>query len=71
MPATRNTDPVVTALKGRLGAAVRDGNKEAAARYRQELADIVVTAEAEKIAARFPDMSPEKREQVRALLGGA
>lgn len=71
MPATRNIDPEITKLRGRLGVAIRDGKKDLAERYRQELRDLVITAAAKKVAAQLPDLSPEKREQVRALLGGA
>lgn len=71
MPATRNVPPEIARLRGRLSGAVRRGDEEAARKYRQELRDIVVLAEAKKVAAQLPELTPEKREQVRALLGGA
>lgn len=72
MPATtRSVDPDVCKVRGRLGVAVREGDDEAADHYRQELHDLNIIAAAKKVAAQLPELSPEKREQIRALLAGA
>jgi len=71
VPATRNIDPEIGRVKALLGVAARTGDKEAEKQYRQELHDLNNIAAAKKVVARLPDMTPEKREQVRALLGGA
>jgi DNA-directed RNA polymerase subunit F len=58
-------------VKALLGVAARTGDKENEKKYRQELHDLNVIAAAKRVVAQLPDVSPEKREQVRALLGGA
>lgn len=71
MSATRNIDPEIGRAKSLLGVAVRTGNEEAAEQYRQELHDLNIIAVAKRVAAQLPELTPEKREQIRALLGGA
>lgn len=74
MPATRNIDPEITKTRGRLGVAVREGDKAAAEQYRQELRDLVIIAAAKRVAAQLAErpVSPETIERVRAaLFGGA
>lgn len=73
MPATRNIniDPEIGRAKALVGVAARTGDKEAERRYRQKLRDLNVIAAAKKVAAQLPELSPEQRERVRALLGGA
>jgi len=68
---TRNVDPEVAKARSKIAVAVRLGNEEAAEQYRQELTDARILLAAQAVAARLPELSPEKREQVRALLGGA
>lgn len=71
MPTTRNIDPEIGRARALVGVAARTGDKEAEKRYRQELHDLNMMAWAKKVAAGLPELTPEKREQIRALLGGA
>jgi hypothetical protein len=68
---TRNVDPEVGTARGRLGIAVLKGDEQAVADCRQELHEAKIIAAAKAVAARLPELSPEKRDRVRALLGGA
>lgn len=72
MVTTRNVDPEVGKARGKLAVSVREGDEEAATLARQELHEAKIIAAAKKVAAQLPELTPEKREQVRALLlGGA
>lgn len=67
----RRYDPEVTHHRAKVAGYVRVGDKERAEHHRQELADALIVAAAKAVAARLPELPPEKRERVRALLGGA
>lgn len=64
-------DPDVVKVRAKLGTAVREKNADLEAQYRQELHDLNIIVAAKRVAARLPELTPEKREQIRALLGGA
>jgi hypothetical protein len=66
-----NVDPEVVKVRAKLGTAVREKDAELEDQYRQELHDLNIIVAARRVAARLPELSPEKREQVRALLAGA
>lgn len=69
---TYNVDPDVNHNRAMVMVAAREGDDEALAHYRQELADARIIAAAKKVAAQLPDLPPEKLEVARAiLLGGA
>jgi hypothetical protein len=68
---TRNVDPEVGKARGKLGIAVLKGDEQAVEECRQQLHEAKIIAAAKAVAARLPELSPEKREHVRALLGGA
>lgn len=71
MAKPRLVDPDVGHFRGKIGISVLKGDEEAVEHYRRELADARIIAAAKAVAARLPELPPEKRERVRALLGGA
>lgn len=70
MASTRQVDPEVGHFRSKIGIASLKGDHEAAEHYRRELADARIIAAAKAVAAKLPELSPEKRERVRALLAG-
>lgn len=64
-------DPDVVKVRGKLGTAVREKDAELEEKYRQELHDLNILVAAKRVAAQLPELTPEKREQIRALLAGA
>jgi hypothetical protein len=71
---TRNVDPELGRLRGKLAVSVREGDTEAADLARQELHEANIRAAAKKLAAQLAakPISPETVERVRAaLFGGA
>lgn len=72
MAITRRVDPEVGHLRSKVAVSVLKGDDDAAARYRKELADARIIAAAKEVAARLPELPPEKLQAARAiLLGGA
>lgn len=72
MATTRNVDREVGLARSRVAVAVLKGDEQAEKRYRQELADARILAAARAVAARLPELPPEKLERARAILfGGA
>lgn len=71
MARTRNDDHEVRSASGKLGNAILKGDDEAAEQCRQELHEAKIVAAAKRVAAQLPELSPEKRERVRALLDRA
>lgn len=71
MALTRKYDPDVTHHRAKVAGYVKVGNEEKAEHHRQELAEALIVAAAKDVAAQLPKLSPESRERVRALLGGA
>lgn len=71
MALKRKTDRDVGHHVAMIMVACRTGNQEAAEHHRRELADARIIAAAKAVAAKLPELPPEKREQVRALLGSA
>ncbi|MCM4080421.1 hypothetical protein [Paractinoplanes hotanensis] len=71
-PRTRNVDPEVGQARSKLAVAVLRGDEDEADLQRRELHDAKILAAAKAVAAQLPDLPPEKRERVRAILfGGA
>jgi hypothetical protein len=72
MASVRQIDPEVGKARSLVSNAVKSGlDDEIIEEYRQELAEARIIAAAKAVAARLPELPPEKRERVRALLGGA
>lgn len=73
MAAVRQVDPDVGKARSLISNAVKSGlPDEVVQEYRRELADARILAAAKKVAARLPELPPEKLEKARAILfGGA
>jgi ribosomal 50S subunit-associated protein YjgA (DUF615 family) len=67
----RNVDPAVAHHRGKLAGYTAVGDQENAALHRTELHHAKILAAAKAVAARLPELPPQKQEQVRALLAGA
>jgi hypothetical protein len=68
---TRDVDPEVGKLRGMLGPATLKGDEQEIERIRGELHQAKILADARRVAARLPELPPEKQELLRALFGGA
>lgn len=69
----RNIDPDVSRARSAVAVAAHQRRPDAEiAELKAELQDAVLFAAARKVAAQLPELSPHKREKLRAiLLGGA
>lgn len=71
MATTRQVDPDVGHFRSKIGISALKGDTEAVEHYRRELADARIIAAARAVAAKLPDLPPEKRALVAAIFGRA
>lgn len=75
MPATRNVDPDICKVRGRLGVAVREGDEKAAEQYRQELAELKFQIDIERAVdaymAKIGPLTDAQVDSIATYLSGA